>query len=92
MMALVAGGNEIREGFGVESFEPVVIPLSRVKRVSKGEGIKEGRRRRLMMEDEIHVSVVVGAVILSEVVLNRHFLEGNVDVFTNILVVVTMSC
>eukprot|EP01084_Bolivina_argentea_P242514 406800_1 len=54
MMALVAGGNEIREGFGVESFEPVVIPLSRVKRVSKGEGIKEGRRRRLMMEDEIH--------------------------------------
>ncbi len=80
-MALVVGGSGIREGFGVESFESVVIPLSRVKRVSKGEGIKEGRKRRLMMEDEIHVSVAVGAVTLSEVVLNRYFLEGNIDVF-----------
>ncbi len=58
-MALVVGGNEIRGGF-----ESVVIPLSRVKRVGKGEAIKEGGTRRLML-DEIHVSVVVGAVTFS---------------------------
>ncbi len=54
-MALMAGGNEIRG-----DFESVVIPLSRVKRASKGEGIKEGVTRRLML-DEIHVSVIIGA-------------------------------
>ncbi len=61
-MSPVADSNQIREGFGVESFEPIVIPLCRVKSAIKGEGIKEGRRRRLTMEDEIHVSVIIGAV------------------------------
>ncbi len=77
MTALVTGGNEIREGFGVEGFESVVIPLSRVKRSSKGEGKKEGRRRQLIM-DEIHVSVVVEAIILSDVALYSYYFEGHV--------------